>query len=65
MPHPKLYQLDLIGGRFRPGLVLIHSLPPIRHKESLWSCVHAILQILMAPLAVFRRGSPWKGHAVR
>jgi hypothetical protein len=48
----ELYQLDLIGGRFRPGLVLIHSL----HKESLWSYVHAILHILIGSVS---RIPPW------
>jgi hypothetical protein len=52
----KLYQLDLIGGRVRSGLVLIHSLPAIRHKESLWSYVHAILHILIGSVS---RISPW------
>ena len=52
----ELYQLDLIGGRFRPGLVLIHSLPAIRHKESLWSYVHAILHILIGSVS---RIPPW------
>ena len=52
----ELYQLDLIGGRFRPGLVLTHSLPAIHHKESLWSHVHAILHILIGSVS---RIPPW------